>query len=82
MDKEISCELKDLEIAIQRFCHANKHHVVFISSFAVFDPKTRKVTENILDVYGQKEVLQPMLDDLKRIVNEEAKNNSHNFVNI
>ena len=82
MEQEVSPELKDIQIAIQRFCHVNKHHVIFISDFIVFDPETRKVKENILDMYGQNNILQPALDNLKKIADKDANTNSHNFVNI
>jgi hypothetical protein len=54
--------------------------VVFISDFSAFNPDTGEVKDNILGIYGDKDLLIDMLEDLKRIVEDAADEDG--FVNI
>ena len=79
MEEEMQCELKDIQEAIQRFCAANRNNVVFIADFAAFNPKTAKVKDNILGLYGDKQTLIAALNHLKEVVEDAAKDD---FVNV
>ena len=80
MEEKLQCELKDLQQAIQRFCAANRNNVVFVSDFTVYDPKTRKVKDSILGLYGHKKVLSAALNHLRDIAEDAA--DKDDFVNV
>lgn len=80
MKEEIQCELKDIQETIQRFCAANKNNVVFIADFAVYNPKTGKVKDNFLGLYGGRKVLVASLNHLRDIVEDAV--DKEDFVNV
>lgn len=73
-------ELKDIQQAIQRFCDTNKGNVVFISDSTVYNPKTGKIKDSILGLYGGKEVLVAALNHLRDIIKDAV--DKDDFVNV
>lgn len=80
MDNNPENELKDVQEAISRFCAANKNDVIFISDFSAYNPETGKIKDNILGLYGHKDILLSSISHLIEIILDAADENG--FVNI
>jgi len=80
MDNDPQNELKDVQESISRFCAANRNNVIFISDFLAYDINTRKVKDNILGIYGDKDVLLESIAHLITVILESADEDG--FVNI
>lgn len=80
MDNNPENELKDVQQAISRFCAANKNDVIFISDFAAYNPKTGKVKDNILGLYGPKDALLGSISHLIEVILDAADEDG--FVNV
>lgn len=96
MEKEILIpEIKDLIDALHRYLTVYKNNASFVLSFMAFKEGTEKCEdcgepiEEIDDrgsrifVYGNKEVLRNMLNELRDTVEDEPEDPEHpNFINI
>jgi len=80
MDNEPQNELKDMQESISRFCAANKNDVIFISDFSAYNRDTGEVKDNILGVYGDKDVLLGCIAHLIEVIIDAADEDG--FVNI